>query len=92
MTADDLISGRCWSGPRQATNWAGYGAWLPGFLVGIPDHVPGLSAAWIRADDRAVLYSFGVGFVLYIALSMAGLRPPVMGSGLPACIGGAGRV
>jgi cytosine permease len=65
---------------------------LPGFLVGIPDHVPGLPAAWVKADDPAVLYSFGVGFVLYMVLSMAGLRPPVVGSGLPVNNGGAGRV
>jgi cytosine permease len=93
MAADYLLSGRRWSGPRQGINWAGYCAWALGFLVGIPDRIPGLPAALVKADNPAVLYSFGVGFVVYLALAMAGLRPPVTGSGLPSSSsGGAGRV
>lgn len=83
MAADYLIAGRRWSGPRQGINWSGYVAWVIGFLVGIPDHVPGVPAAWIKADNPAVLYSFVVGFVVYLLLAKAGLRPPVILEGIP---------
>lgn len=93
MAADYLVAGRRWSGPRQGINWAGYFAWALGFLVGIPGHIPGLPAAWVRADNPSVLYSFGVGFVVYMALAGAGFRPEVIGGGLPTgSIGGVARV
>jgi purine-cytosine permease-like protein len=82
MAADYLIAGRRWSGPRRGINWAGYIAWATGFLVGIADHIPGLPAAWVRADNPAVLFSFGVGFVVYWALATAGLRPEIVDGGL----------
>jgi cytosine permease len=78
MAADYLIAGRRWTGPRRGVNWAGYIAWAIGFLVGIPDHIPGLPSAWVRADNPAVLYSFGVGFLLYLALARAGIRPEII--------------
>ncbi len=84
MAADYLVSGRKWSGPRQGINWAGYVAWALGFLVGIPSHIPGLPAAWVSADNPSVLYSFGVGFVVYVALTWVGFRPAVIGGGLAA--------
>ena len=40
MAADYLLSGRKWAGPRQGINWAGYGAWALGFLVGIIPFLP----------------------------------------------------
>ncbi|HET7214940.1 MAG TPA: cytosine permease [Terriglobia bacterium] len=79
MAADYLFAGGRWSGPRRGINWAGYIAWAVGFLVGIPDHLPGVPAAWVRADDPAMLYSFIVGFFIYLALAAAGFRPPVIG-------------
>ena len=63
---------------RLGINWAGYLAWLIGFLVGIPEHIPGLPASWVKADNPSGLYSFIVGFVVYIVLSKVGLRPPVV--------------
>lgn len=80
MLADYLLAGRKWSGPRQGINWAGYVAWAIGFVIGIPDHLPGVPAGWIKADNPAVLYSFGVGFVVYLILAMAGLRPKIIGA------------
>ncbi len=80
MAADYLLAGRKWTGPRIGINWAGYIAWAVGFLVGIPDHIPGLPAAWVKADNPSALYSFVVGFVVYAALSYLGLRPPVASS------------
>jgi cytosine permease len=78
MAADYLLAGRQWSGPRQGINWAGYGAWIIGFIVGIPDHIPGIPAAWVKADNPSVLYSFAVGFIAYLIFAKVGLQSPVI--------------
>ena len=78
MAADYVLAGNKWSGPRLGINWAGYIAWAVGFLVGILDKVPGAPDALVKADRPAVLWSFIVGFIVYYALSLAGLRPPVV--------------
>lgn len=78
MTADYLLAGRKWSGPRAGINWAGYIAWAVGFLVGILDHIPGIPASWVSADRPAVLFSFIVAFVIYLALAKAGARPELI--------------
>src|SRR3989449_8095870 len=72
MAADYLLASRKWSGPRQGINWAGYGAWAVGFAVGILDRIPGVPAALLKADRPAVLFSFIVGFVVYILLAEIG--------------------
>ncbi len=77
MAADYLLAGRSWSGPRLGINWAGYAAWAAGFVAGIPDHIPGIPAAWVKADNPSVLFSFIVGFVVYLVLAKAGALPPV---------------
>jgi cytosine permease len=77
MAADYIISGRRWSGPRLGINWAGCIAWVVGFLVGIPEHLPGLPVSWVKADNPSGLYSFVVGFLVYLILAKAGLRPPI---------------
>jgi purine-cytosine permease-like protein len=74
MAADYLLAGRKWSGPRLGINWAGYAAWALGFVVGILGDIPGVPAAWIKADQPAVLISFIVGFVVYFILAKAGAR------------------
>jgi cytosine permease len=78
MAADYVLAGKKWSGPRLGINWAGYIAWAVGFLVGILDKIPGVPEGLVKADRPAVLWSFVVGFVVYYALSLAGLRPPVV--------------
>ncbi len=78
MAADYLLAGRKWSGPRRGINWAGYIAWAVGFLVGILDHLPGVPASWVQADQPAVLFSFIVGFVIYFVLAKAGALPDVV--------------
>jgi cytosine permease len=78
MMADYLLAGRRWSGPRAGINWAGCIAWAIGFLVGIPEHIPGLPAAWLKADNPSELYAFAVGLVVYIVLAKLGVRPPVV--------------
>ncbi len=78
MAADYLLAGRQWSGPREGINWAGYIAWAIGFIVGIPDHIPGLPPLFVKLDSPAALYAFAVGFIVYTLLSKIGMRPPVI--------------
>lgn len=78
MTADYILSGYQWSGPRQGINWAGYAAWAVGFVVGILDHIPGVWAGLVSLDRPPVLWSYVIGFVLYYVLSLVGLRPAVV--------------
>ncbi|HTS27394.1 MAG TPA: cytosine permease [Bryobacteraceae bacterium] len=74
MAADYLLSGRRWPGPREGVNFAGYGAWAVGFVVGILPFLP-LPADVKTYVEPAVLYSFVVGFVVYALLAKAGLQP-----------------
>jgi cytosine permease len=73
MAADYLLSGKRWAGPRQGINWAGYGAWAVGFVVGILPFL--LPAEAKQYAQPAVLYSFITGFVVYAILAKAGLEP-----------------
>jgi cytosine permease len=76
MAADYLLSGKRWSGPRRGVNFAGYIAWLIGFVVGIlPFLVPDDLKPRVQP---AVVYSFITGFVLYAVLAKAGLQPKVV--------------
>ncbi len=78
MVADYLLAGRRWSGPRLGINWAGYIAWVLGFAVGMPEHIPGLPASWVKADNPSELYAFATGFLVYLILAKLGVRPPVV--------------
>ena len=72
-----MLSGRRWPGPREGVNFAGYGAWLIGFVVGILPFLP-LPADVKPYVEPAVLYSFVVGFLVYMLLAKAGLEPKVV--------------
>jgi cytosine permease len=74
MAADYLLSGQKWAGPRKGVNWAGYGAWALGFIVGILPFLP-LPEDVKGYTQPAVVYSFVVGFVVYAALAKLGLEP-----------------
>ena len=78
MVADYLLAGRRWSGPRLGINWAGCIAWVVGFLIGMPEHIPGIPASWVKADNPSELYAFAAGFLIYIILARLGMRPPVV--------------
>jgi cytosine permease len=84
MVADYVLAGRRWTGPRIGINWAGCIAWLVGFLVGIPGNIPGIPATWVKVDNPSALFSFGVSFLIYIALAKIGLRPLVVTEGIQA--------
>jgi cytosine permease len=74
MTADYLLSGKKWAGPRQGINWAGYIAWALGFVVGIVSFLP-VSAELKSYAQPAVVYSYIIGFLVYAALAKLGLEP-----------------
>jgi cytosine permease len=75
IAADYLLSGRRWAGPREGVNLAGYISWAIGFAVGVlpnilPDNLKGYA-------QPAPLYSFIVGFLVYMLLAKMGLQPKV---------------
>jgi cytosine permease len=74
MVADYLLSGKKWAGPRRGINFAGYGAWAVGFLIGILPFLP-ISDATKAYMQPAALYSFIAGFLVYAGLAKAGLQP-----------------
>ena len=74
MVADYLLSGKKWAGPRQGINFAGYGAWAIGFLVGILPFLP-ISEDVKPLLQPAAVYSFITGFIVYTVLAKAGLQP-----------------
>jgi len=78
MAADYLLAGRKWSGPRKGVNLAGYVAWAIGFVVGVLGSIPGVPASWVRLDRPAVLFSFIVGFAVYLILAKAGALPELI--------------
>ncbi len=64
------------AGPRAGINWAGYGAWAVGFIIGIfPLPFMPFSEGLKSAMQPAVVYSFVAGFVVYFLLAKAGLEP-----------------
>jgi cytosine permease len=77
MTADYLLSGRKWTGPREGVSIPGYTAWALGFLVGILPFLP-VSAELKAAAQPAVLYSYLTGFIVYAALAKTGLQPAIV--------------
>ena len=81
MVADYILSGRRWAGPREGISIAGYGAWLVGFIVGISNNL-----GWVASYHPTAVYSFVVGFVVYVILAGIGLqgRPVAM----PYAVGG----
>jgi cytosine permease len=74
MAADYLLSGKKWMGPREGINWAGYIAWAAGFFVGVTPFIPAF-AAYANYLQPAALYSFVVGFLVYLVCAKAGMEP-----------------
>ncbi len=74
IVADYLLSGKKWNGPREGINFAGYGAWAVGFVIGIIPFLP-ISDDLKPYFQPAAVYSFIAGFVVYFILAKAGLQP-----------------
>jgi cytosine permease len=77
MVADYVLSGRKWAGPRKGINFAGYGAWASGFLIGILPFLP-LSEESKPYLQPAAVFSFIVGFIVYVILAKVGLQPKLL--------------
>jgi cytosine permease len=85
MAADYWLSGRKWAGPREGINFAGYGAWAVGFLIGILPFLP-ISEDVKPYLQPAAVYSFIAGFVVYAILAKAGLQPKLVTGPLSATV------
>jgi cytosine permease len=75
MTADYLLSGRQWPGPRAGFNPAGWISWAVGFVVGAWNS---LFAPLLNLQDAFQMpcppvAALVVGFVLYIILAKVGM-------------------
>jgi cytosine permease len=73
IVADYWLSGKKWAGPREGVNVAGYGSWAIGFIVGILPFLP-ISPEIKPYLQPAAVYSFVVGFVVYVILAKVGLQ------------------
>lgn len=84
MTAEYMLAGRRWAGPRRGINFAGYIAWALGFAVGIIPFLP-LSENMKLYTQPQVLWSWITGFAVYAILAKAGAQPePLLPEGLQA--------
>ncbi len=83
MVADYLLSGKKWAGPRAGVNFAGYGAWAIGFLIGILPFLP-ISDQTKAYLQPAAVYSFVAGFLVYVVLAKAGLQSKLVVNGRTA--------
>jgi cytosine permease len=81
MVADYWLSGKRWAGPREGINFAGYGAWAIGFVIGILPFLPISDDAKPYLQPAAV-YSFVAGFLVYVILAKAGLEPKTVSDGI----------
>ncbi|AMV39438.1 hypothetical protein [Planctomyces sp. SH-PL62] len=77
MTADYLLNGRRWSGPRAGFNPAGWLAWAVGFFVGVMPNLHAV-APQIPSVPAAPVAAYIVGFVLYALFYKMGLKTSVL--------------
>jgi cytosine permease len=81
MVADYWLSGRDWAGPREGVNFAGYGAWAVGFIIGILPFLP-IPEETKPYLQPAAVYSFVAGFLVYLILAKAGLQSKRVSDGV----------
>ena len=82
IVADYFLSGKKWPGPREGINFAGYGAWAVGFVIGTLSFLP-ISEETKPYLQPAAVYSFIAGFFVYYALAKAGLQSKLLNQGAP---------
>jgi cytosine permease len=76
MVAEYLLFGGKWGGPRKGVNLPGYLAWVLGFLVGIANNsflTAILGIELLPGWHPTAVYSFAVGFAVYVLLVRLGL-------------------
>jgi cytosine permease len=78
MVADYWLSGKRWAGPREGVNFAGYGAWAIGFVIGILPFLPIVADQAKPYLQPAAVYSFLAGFLVYFILAKLGLQSKVV--------------
>jgi cytosine permease len=83
MTADYILNGYRWSGPRAGFNPAGWLAWAVGFFVGVMPNLNALgdrfpALASIPAVPAAPVAAYIVGFVLYVVLYKVGVKSALL--------------
>ncbi len=84
MLADYLLAGGKWAGPRQGINWAGYLAWVVGFVIGILPLISATPDSIKMYDQPAALYSMIAGFIVYMVVAKLGGEPKVVAMPLAA--------
>ncbi|MCP5114276.1 MAG: hypothetical protein GY953_25890 [bacterium] len=72
IAADFMQAKWKWPQSRPGINFAGYGAVIAGFAVGI---APTVSEGWAVYGHPAAVYSFVTGFAVYVLLGNLGLKP-----------------
>ncbi len=77
MTADYILNGYRWSGPRAGFNPAGWLAWAVGFFVGVMPNLHAVAPA-IPAVPAAPVAAYVVGFVLYFVFYKLGLKSSLL--------------
>lgn len=77
MTADYILNGYRWSGPRAGFNPAGWLAWAIGFFVGVMPNLHAVAPA-IPDVPAAPVAAYIVGFILYYVFYTMGLKTPVL--------------
>ncbi len=77
MVADYWLSEKKWAGPREGVNFAGYGAWAIGFVIGILPFLPIAEETKAYLQPAAV-YSFLAGFLVYLILAKLGLQSKIV--------------
>ncbi|APW60346.1 hypothetical protein [Paludisphaera borealis] len=80
MTADYLLNGRRWSGPRAGFNPAGWVAWALGFFVGVMPNLHKVESLANAIPDvpAAPVVAYVVGFVVYAVCFKIGVKTPVL--------------
>ncbi len=84
MTADYLLAGRRWAGPRQGISIPGYLSWALGFVVGLLPFLP-IPEEWKPYVQPAVVYSYITAFLVYVVAAKVGLEPKTVQ--LPTVVG-----
>lgn len=74
MAADYWQHDRRWPHSRPGVNYAGFGAWAIGLLVGVAPLLP-IPEHFLKVANPAAVFACLAGFIGYIVLGNMGLKP-----------------